>query len=58
MGGIFGAVAQDGYGVAYHFMGRHSIAFHISSYHSASTTGSCKFRALLIESLREMIQLF
>lgn len=72
LGGAFGAVKKDGYGqsscfqmqmtacsgIAYHFMGNHSIVFHISSYHSADSTSSFRFRSLLAESLREMMDLF
>jgi methionyl-tRNA synthetase len=58
MGGSFGAVAKDGYGVAYHFMGKDRIAFHVSSYHSSPSTSSERLRKHICESLKEMIQLF
>ncbi|KAI6208440.1 Cpt-6 [Aphelenchoides besseyi] len=58
LGGSFGAVAKEGYGIGYHFMGNENIVFHVSSYHSASATSSFRFRSLIIESLREMMDLF
>jgi hypothetical protein len=58
LGGAFGAVAHEGYGICYRFMGNNSIVFHITSYHSASNTNSRRFRANLEEALREMIGLF
>ncbi|KAI6223623.1 Carn-acyltransf domain-containing protein [Aphelenchoides fujianensis] len=58
LGGAFGAVKKDGYGIAYHFMGNGAIVFHISSYRSADSTSSFRLRSLLAESLREMMDLF
>ncbi|KAI6234535.1 Carn-acyltransf domain-containing protein [Aphelenchoides fujianensis] len=58
LGGAFGAVKKDGYGIAYHFMGNGAIVFHISSFHVAHSTSSFRLRSLLAESLREMMELF
>ncbi|KAI6174481.1 Carn-acyltransf domain-containing protein [Aphelenchoides bicaudatus] len=58
MGGGFGAVTKDGYGVCYRFIGNHSMVFHITSYFSAENTDSKRFRLLLTESLQEMMELF
>ncbi|KAI6222521.1 Cpt-6 [Aphelenchoides besseyi] len=58
LAGAFGATTKDGYGVAYRFMGNHSMVWHVTSYHSAENTNSKRLRALITESLQEMIALF
>ncbi|KAI6239477.1 Cpt-6 [Aphelenchoides fujianensis] len=58
LGGSFGAVTEDGYGVAYRFVGQHAMIWHVTSYHSAENTSSRRLRGLIEESLREMIGLF
>uniref|UniRef100_A0AC34Q355 Choline/carnitine acyltransferase domain-containing protein n=2 Tax=Panagrolaimus sp. JU765 TaxID=591449 RepID=A0AC34Q355_9BILA len=57
-GGGFGPVADDGYGVSYIIIKEDQIGFHISSKKSAPNTSSHKFRDDLMQSLREMKQLF
>jgi hypothetical protein len=58
LGGGFGAVTKDGYGICYRFIGNHSMVFNITSYFSAENTDSKRFRLLLTESLHEMMELF
>uniref|UniRef100_A0A7E4VSQ6 carnitine O-palmitoyltransferase n=1 Tax=Panagrellus redivivus TaxID=6233 RepID=A0A7E4VSQ6_PANRE len=57
-GGGFGPVADRGYGVSYIVAGEDTISFHISSKKSADNTSSAKFRQDLIQSLRDMRELF
>jgi len=54
VGGGFGPVADEGYGVSYIIAGENQISFHISSKRSAPNTSSKQFREDLIQSLREM----
>ncbi|CAD5217106.1 unnamed protein product [Bursaphelenchus xylophilus] len=58
MAGSFGAVDKDGYGITYRFMGNHSIALHVSSYHSSPQTDSKKMREAILDALREMASYF
>lgn len=58
MGGGFGAVSHEGYGICYRCVGNDSIVFHITSYHSAPNTNSARFRQQLEDTLGDMINLF
>ncbi|KAI6170302.1 Carn-acyltransf domain-containing protein [Aphelenchoides besseyi] len=58
LGGGFAAVAKDGYGACYRFIGNHSMSCNVSAYHSAANTDARRFRRHLEESLEAMIQLF
>ncbi|KDQ14502.1 hypothetical protein BOTBODRAFT_109970 [Botryobasidium botryosum FD-172 SS1] len=49
----FGTVWPDGYGINY-LSGAHLLKFGIESKHSCETTSTKKFKANLVESLREM----
>ncbi|CAD5212841.1 unnamed protein product [Bursaphelenchus okinawaensis] len=58
MGGAFGAVDKNGYGVVYKFLGENAIGLHVSSYHSCSKTNSKLMRENILESLKEMVSYF
>ncbi|CAD5217108.1 unnamed protein product [Bursaphelenchus xylophilus] len=58
MGGAFGAVDKNGYGIVYKFLGSHSIGLHVSSYHSSPSTDSKMMRTLILDALKEMVGYF
>jgi hypothetical protein len=58
VGGGFGPVADDGYGVCYIFAGETKTHFHISSKRSCPTTDSAKFRSILDASIRDIMKLY
>ncbi|CAI5451446.1 unnamed protein product [Caenorhabditis angaria] len=58
LGGSFGAVAQDGYGVCYRFGGNQTILVHITSYHSSEKTDSDRFMGYLREAFHSLADLF
>ncbi|CAB3398294.1 unnamed protein product [Caenorhabditis bovis] len=58
LGGAFGAVAENGYGVCYRFAGNKAIMVHTTSYHSAENTSSRRFAETLRESMNELANLF
>ncbi|TMW61605.1 hypothetical protein Poli38472_012796 [Pythium oligandrum] len=57
LGGGFGPVAEDGYGVSYMIGGEDLIGFHISSKKSCAATGSKKFAEDLFQAFKEMKEL-
>ena len=58
VGGGFGPVADDGYGVCYIFTGENQTNFHISSKRSCSETDSTKFKENLDKSFHEILSLY
>ncbi|XP_063047083.1 carnitine O-palmitoyltransferase 1, liver isoform [Engraulis encrasicolus] len=58
LGGGFGPVADDGYGVSYIIVGDDMINFHVSCKHSCSETDSHKFGGHISEALRDLMTLF
>lgn len=58
LGGSFGAVAQDGYGICYRFGGNQAIPLHITSYHSSDATDSDRFGNYLKEAFHSLVDLF
>ncbi|EGT42523.1 hypothetical protein CAEBREN_30469 [Caenorhabditis brenneri] len=58
LGGSFGAVAQDGYGVCYRFGGNQAILCHITSYHSSKITDSDRFGNHLRDAFHSLVGLF
>ncbi|MED6277739.1 Carnitine O-palmitoyltransferase 1, liver isoform [Characodon lateralis] len=57
LGGGFGPVADDGYGVSYIIVGEDLINFHVSSKHSCSETDSHKFGAQIQKALQDIMAL-
>lgn len=58
LGGSFGAVAQDGYGICYCFGGNRAILVHITSYHSSEVTDSDRMANHLKEAFHTLSDLF
>ncbi|EFO87687.1 hypothetical protein CRE_05427 [Caenorhabditis remanei] len=58
LGGSFGAVAQDGYGICYRFGGNQAILVHITSYHSSEVTDSDRMGQHLKEAFHSLVDLF
>ncbi|XP_069566025.1 carnitine O-palmitoyltransferase 1, liver isoform [Brachyistius frenatus] len=57
LGGGFGPVADDGYGVSYIIVGEDMINFHVSSKHSCRETDSHRFGAQISQSLQDIMAL-
>ncbi|KAL3320828.1 Carnitine palmitoyltransferase [Cichlidogyrus casuarinus] len=57
VGGGFGPVSEDGYGVSYMFIGEKLLSFHISSKFSCSSTSSERFATNIAKSLRMLREL-
>ncbi|XP_029014143.1 carnitine O-palmitoyltransferase 1, liver isoform isoform X2 [Betta splendens] len=57
LGGGFGPVADDGYGVSYIIVGEDMINFHVSSKHSCSETDSHRFGAQISKALQDIMHL-
>ncbi|XP_070836905.1 carnitine O-palmitoyltransferase 1, liver isoform [Chaetodon trifascialis] len=55
LGGGFGPVADDGYGVSYIIVGEDMINFHVSSKHSCSDTDSHRFGAQISQALQDIM---
>ncbi|XP_058509113.1 carnitine O-palmitoyltransferase 1, liver isoform [Solea solea] len=55
LGGGFGPVADDGYGVSYIIVGEELINFHVSSKHSCSETDSHRFGAAIRQALQDIM---
>ncbi|XP_068192285.1 carnitine O-palmitoyltransferase 1, liver isoform [Antennarius striatus] len=58
LGGGFGPVADDGYGVSYIIVGEDMINFHVSCKHSCSETNSHRFGAQISKALQDNLALF
>lgn len=54
VGGGFGPVSHDGYGVSYIVAGEDMIFFHISSQKSCPTTNSDRFAQQICKALQDM----
>lgn len=57
LGGGFGPVADDGYGVSYIIVGEDMINFHVSSKHSCSQTDSHRFGAQISKALKDIMSI-
>ncbi|KAM3863493.1 carnitine O-palmitoyltransferase 1, liver isoform [Diretmus argenteus] len=57
LGGGFGPVADDGYGVSYIIVGEDLINFHVSSKHSCPETDSHRFGAQISRALLDILAL-
>uniref|UniRef100_W5KTA1 carnitine O-palmitoyltransferase n=1 Tax=Astyanax mexicanus TaxID=7994 RepID=W5KTA1_ASTMX len=57
LGGGFGPVADDGYGVSYIIVGEDMINFHVSSKHSCKETDSHKFGFEISHALTDLMNL-
>ncbi|XP_049925287.1 carnitine O-palmitoyltransferase 1, liver isoform [Epinephelus moara] len=57
LGGGFGPVADDGYGVSYIIVGEDMINFHVSSKHSCNETDSHRFGAQISKALQDIMTL-
>lgn len=57
LGGGFGPVADDGYGVSYIIVGEDMINFHVSSKYSCSETDSHRFGAQISKALQDIMTL-
>lgn len=57
LGGGFGPVADDGYGVSYIIMGEEMISFHVSCKHSCKTTDSQKFGYKINQAMMDIMSL-
>lgn len=57
LGGGFGPVADDGYGVSYIIVGEDMINFHVSSKHSCKETDSHRFGAVIHKALQDIMTL-
>uniref|UniRef100_A0A3Q3MSF3 carnitine O-palmitoyltransferase n=1 Tax=Mastacembelus armatus TaxID=205130 RepID=A0A3Q3MSF3_9TELE len=57
LGGGFGPVADDGYGVSYIIVGEDMINFHVSSKYSCSETDSHRFGAQIIKAIQDIMTL-
>ncbi|XP_062840876.1 carnitine O-palmitoyltransferase 1, liver isoform isoform X2 [Trichomycterus rosablanca] len=58
LGGGFGPVADDGYGVSYIIVGENMINFHVSSKCSCSNTDSHRFGSQISRALKDLMSLF
>ncbi|KAF1753923.1 hypothetical protein GCK72_020480 [Caenorhabditis remanei] len=58
LGGSFGAVAQDGYGICYRFGGNQAILMAITSYHSSEMTDSDRMAQHMKEAFHSLVALF
>ncbi len=58
VGGGFGPVADDGYGVCYCFTGEGRTNFHISSKRSYEATNSQRFADCLDQALKDILSLY
>ncbi|KAK3520086.1 hypothetical protein QTP70_013044 [Hemibagrus guttatus] len=58
LGGGFGPVADDGYGVSYIIVGENMINFHVSSKNSCTHTNSQRFGAQISRALKDLMSLF
>uniref|UniRef100_A0A667XQN4 carnitine O-palmitoyltransferase n=1 Tax=Myripristis murdjan TaxID=586833 RepID=A0A667XQN4_9TELE len=57
LGGGFGPVADDGYGVSYIIVGEDMINFHVSSKYSCSDTDSHRFGVQISQALQDILAL-
>ncbi|XP_072549473.1 carnitine O-palmitoyltransferase 1, liver isoform [Salminus brasiliensis] len=57
LGGGFGPVADDGYGVSYIIVGENMINFHVSCKHSCKETDSHKFGSEISRALTDLMSL-
>ncbi|CAN9505858.1 unnamed protein product [Ophioblennius macclurei] len=57
LGGGFGPVADDGYGVSYIIVGEDMINFHVSSKHSCEETDSHRYGAQISKALQDIMAL-
>ncbi|XP_028310480.1 carnitine O-palmitoyltransferase 1, liver isoform [Gouania willdenowi] len=57
LGGGFGPVADDGYGVSYIIVGEDMINFHVSSKHSCTDTDSHRFGKQISKALQDIMNL-
>ncbi|ROI15142.1 Carnitine O-palmitoyltransferase 1, liver isoform [Anabarilius grahami] len=57
LGGGFGPVADDGYGVSYIIMGEEMINFHVSCKHSCTETDSHKFGSQISQAMLDLMSL-
>ncbi|RXN12990.1 carnitine O-palmitoyltransferase liver isoform-like protein [Labeo rohita] len=57
LGGGFGPVADDGYGVSYIIMGEEMINFHVSCKHSCTETNSHKFGSQISQAMMDLMTL-
>uniref|UniRef100_A0A672KWQ9 carnitine O-palmitoyltransferase n=1 Tax=Sinocyclocheilus grahami TaxID=75366 RepID=A0A672KWQ9_SINGR len=57
LGGGFGPVADDGYGVSYIIMGEEMINFHVSCKHSCTETDSHKFGSQISQAMMDLMTL-
>ncbi|CAL8283413.1 unnamed protein product [Boreogadus saida] len=57
LGGGFGPVADDGYGVSYIIVGEDMINFHVSSKHSCSGTDSHRFGQQISRAFKDILAL-
>ncbi|XP_020507696.1 carnitine O-palmitoyltransferase 1, liver isoform [Labrus bergylta] len=58
LGGGFGPVADDGYGVSYIIVGEDMINFHVSSKYSCTDTDSHRFGAQISKALQDIMTVF
>ncbi|XP_060748010.1 carnitine O-palmitoyltransferase 1, liver isoform [Tachysurus vachellii] len=58
LGGGFGPVADDGYGVSYIIVGENMINFHVSSKNSCKHTNSHRFGTQISQALKDLMSLF
>ncbi|XP_056609303.1 carnitine O-palmitoyltransferase 1, liver isoform [Triplophysa dalaica] len=57
LGGGFGPVADDGFGVSYIIMGEEMISFHVSSKHSCTATDSREFGCQISQAMMDQMSL-
>uniref|UniRef100_A0A3Q4H826 Carnitine O-palmitoyltransferase 1, liver isoform-like n=1 Tax=Neolamprologus brichardi TaxID=32507 RepID=A0A3Q4H826_NEOBR len=57
LGGGFGPVADDGYGVSYIIVGEDMVNFHVSSKHSCSQTDSHRFGVQISKAMQDIMAL-
>ncbi|KAB5553531.1 hypothetical protein PHYPO_G00039720 [Pangasianodon hypophthalmus] len=58
LGGGFGPVADDGYGVSYIIVGENLINFHVSCKNSCTHTNSRRFGSQISRALKDLMSLF
>lgn len=58
LGGGFGPVADDGYGVSYIIVGENMINFHVSCKNSCAHTNSRRFGSQISRALKDLMSLF
>ncbi|GBN64758.1 Carnitine O-palmitoyltransferase 1, liver isoform [Araneus ventricosus] len=58
LGGGFGQVANDGYGVSYNIASEDVMFFHVSSKRTSPETDTSRFIGLLAKSLQDVKQIF